>query len=131
VAAGASTGGIVRPVPDIRRDPDLAATQTAHFGGKWTQPTDGDEEMTSHQAELREKVRLTYSKVADQPHAKHPFRVGRGVAKRAGYSPELLSIIPAASVDAYAGVSCVPCFAEIPAGARVSTMVSYRHLNHS
>ncbi len=75
--------------------------------------------MTPDSADLREAVRLTYSKVADQPHAKHPFHVGREVAERAGYSQELLSTIPAGSVDAFAGISCLPCFAEISAGARV------------
>jgi arsenite methyltransferase len=64
-------------------------------------------------------VKLTYSKVADQPHAEHPFRVGREVAKRAGYSDESLSSIPARTVDAFAGISCLPCFAEVSAGARV------------
>lgn len=71
------------------------------------------------QEDLREKVKLTYSKVADDPHAEHPFRVGRRVAERAGYPPQSLSSVAAASVDAFAGISCVPCFAEIPAGAKV------------
>ncbi|HXN79209.1 MAG TPA: methyltransferase domain-containing protein, partial [Candidatus Dormibacteraeota bacterium] len=53
------------------------------------------------------------------PFAKHPFRVGHEVAVRAGYPEEVLATIPAASVNAFAGVSCVPCFAEIPPGARV------------
>lgn len=75
--------------------------------------------MGSDHADLREKVRLTYSRVADDPHAHHPFRVGRGVAERAGYPQESLDSVPATSVDAFAGISCVPCFAEIPAGARV------------
>jgi arsenite methyltransferase len=75
--------------------------------------------MTSDHADLREKVRLTYSKVAHDPRANHPFRVGREVAERAGYPKESLADIPAPSVDAFAGISCLPCFAEIPAGARV------------
>lgn len=75
--------------------------------------------MTSHQRELREKVRLAYSHVAEQPLADHPFRVGREVAVKAGYPEEMLATIPAASVNAFAGVSCVPCFAEIPPGSRV------------
>lgn len=75
--------------------------------------------MSSHNRELREKVRLAYSKVADEPLAEHPFRVGRGVAVQAGYPEGLLATVPAASVNAFAGVSCVPCFAKIPPGARV------------
>jgi arsenite methyltransferase len=31
----------------------------------------------------------------------------------------MLSLVPSASVDSFAGVSCLPCFAEISAGARV------------
>jgi arsenite methyltransferase len=68
---------------------------------------------------LRERVRVTYSKVADDPNAEHPFRVGRRVAERAGYPQEMLSTIAAPTVDAFAGISCLPCFADIPAGARV------------
>ena len=75
--------------------------------------------MSADDSGLREKVRVTYSQVADDPNAKHPFRVGRLVAERAGYPQEMLSRIPAPSVDAFAGISCLPCFADIPAGARV------------
>jgi arsenite methyltransferase len=75
--------------------------------------------VRSDHADLREKVRDTYTKVAHDPRADHPFRVGRGVAEQAGYTQETLARIPAASVDAFAGISCLPCFAEIPAGARV------------
>lgn len=69
--------------------------------------------------DLREAVRLTYSKVATHPHATHPFAVGREVAKRAGYSQESLANIPEATLDAFAGISCLPCFATIPQGVRV------------
>lgn len=41
------------------------------------------------------------------------------MAERAGYPPEWLSTVPGASVEAFAGVSCLPCFAEIPADAVV------------
>jgi SAM-dependent methyltransferase len=68
---------------------------------------------------LREQVRKTYGEVARSPAGEHPFRVGRKVAERAGYPPELLSAVPNASVEAFAGVSCLPCFAEIPEGALV------------
>ena len=75
--------------------------------------------MSADDSGLREKVRVTYSQVADDPNAKHPFRVGRRVAERAGYPQEMLSRVAAPSVDAFAGISCLPCFADIPAGARV------------
>ena len=75
--------------------------------------------MNSDKRPLRERVRLAYSRVATKPLAKHPFRVGRQVAVAAGYPEKLLATVPDASVRAFAGVSCVPCFAEIPRGARV------------
>jgi hypothetical protein len=49
------------------------------------------------EADLRDKVRLTYSKVADEPQAVHPFRVGRQVADGAGYTLASLARIPSAS----------------------------------
>ena len=75
--------------------------------------------MTSGPADLREKVRQVYSEIAKAPDAEHPVRVGRKVAVRAGYDEEWLSNAPRVSVEAFAGVSCVPCFAEIEATAHV------------
>jgi arsenite methyltransferase len=68
---------------------------------------------------LRDRVRRSYGAVADDPEASHPFRVGRELALEAGYPAEWLEEVPTASVDAFAGVSCVPCFALVPEGARV------------
>lgn len=45
--------------------------------------------MTSQNRVLRDKVRLAYSKVAEQPFAEHPFRVGHEVAVCAGYPEEV------------------------------------------
>jgi SAM-dependent methyltransferase len=75
--------------------------------------------MIADPGSLREQVRNTYSRVASSPTGEHPFRVGRKVAERAGYPAERLSGVPAASVEAFAGVSCLPCFTAIPDGARV------------
>jgi SAM-dependent methyltransferase len=75
--------------------------------------------MTSAPADLRERVRQVYSEIAKAPDAEHPVRVGRKVAVRAGYDEEWLSNAPRVSVEAFAGVSCVPCFAEIEATAHV------------
>jgi arsenite methyltransferase len=61
--------------------------------------------MIPDRADLREKVRLTYGTVAEEPRAELPFHIGRGVAERAGYIQEMLSIIPAASVESFAGIS--------------------------
>jgi arsenite methyltransferase len=75
--------------------------------------------VSSGNADLRARVRRSYSHVAENPAADHPYRVGRPLALEAGYSKETLDSVPAHSVDAFAGVSCVPCFAILPKAARV------------
>ncbi len=69
--------------------------------------------MTSGPGDLREQVRRIYSEIAEAPGAEHPIRVGRRVAVQAGYKAEWLAMVPGVSVAAFAGVSCVPCFAKI------------------
>jgi arsenite methyltransferase len=69
--------------------------------------------------DLRDKVRAAYSSVAEQPEAPHPFRVGREFATSLGYPSEWLNQIPDDSLEAFTGVSNVPCFAEIPPGRTV------------
>jgi cyclopropane fatty-acyl-phospholipid synthase-like methyltransferase len=69
--------------------------------------------------ELRERVRRTYGRIAEAPAGEHPFAVGRGLAERAGYPAAWLDAAPRIAVEAFAGVSCLPCFAEIGPGARV------------
>lgn len=68
---------------------------------------------------LRDGVHDVYSHVADSPAAEHPFKVGRAFAEGLGYPAEWLDRVPAASVEAFTGVSCVSLFAELPEGARV------------
>ncbi len=68
---------------------------------------------------IRDQVREAYSAAARAPNAEHPFPVGRAFAESVGYPAALLDVLPAAAVDAFAGVSNVSIFAEIPAGASV------------
>jgi arsenite methyltransferase len=68
---------------------------------------------------LRTKVREAYSAAAEEPRAIHPFPVGRGFAESLGYPTDLLERMPCACVDAFAGVSNVSLFAELPPGATV------------
>lgn len=68
---------------------------------------------------LREGVWRAYSAVAEAPHAKHPFPNGRAFAVSLGYPTELLDAIPVEAVEAFAGVSNVSIFADIPVGATV------------
>ena len=68
---------------------------------------------------LRERVRAAYSMAALHPSEKHVFPVGRAFAESLGYPPELLDLLPPVAVEAFAGVSNVAIFADIPPGSRV------------
>lgn len=68
---------------------------------------------------LRAKVNVAYSTAATSPEQKHPFPVGRKLAENLGYPAEVLDSIPQLSVEAFAGVSNVPLFADLPVGATV------------
>ena len=70
-------------------------------------------------AHLREKVRAAYSAAAVEPERPHAFPIGWQFAESLGYSRELLATLPASCVEAFAGVSNVSVFAEIPVGAIV------------
>ncbi len=70
-------------------------------------------------SELRDKVREAYSAAADSPTGKHPFPVGRAFAESVGYPATLLDSLPSAAAEAFAGVTNVGLFAEIPEGATV------------
>ncbi len=72
--------------------------------------------------ELRDKVRAAYSLAAEQPNSPHPFPVGREFAESLGYPSEWLNQTPTVSVEAFAGVSNVSCFAEIPSTGAVLDM---------
>ena len=72
--------------------------------------------------DLREKVRAVYSRAAEQPEQPHPFPVGREFAKSLGYPSEWLDQVPSTAVEAFAGVSNVPCFAEVPPAGAVLDM---------
>jgi arsenite methyltransferase len=74
------------------------------------------------QNELRDKVRDAYSSAAEDPGARHPFPVGRAFAESVGYPSEWLDHVPSASLDAFAGVSNVPCFVDIPENGTVLDM---------
>lgn len=68
---------------------------------------------------LTDAVRKAYSAAAERPREKHAFPVGRSFAESLGYPVELLDSLPAVCAEAFAGVSNVSVFAEIPAGSRV------------
>jgi arsenite methyltransferase len=68
---------------------------------------------------VRDKVRGAYSSAAEHPDQKHAFPVGRTFAESIGYPSVLLTSLPSAACDAFAGVSNVSLFAELPVGATV------------
>lgn len=68
---------------------------------------------------LRAKVNTAYSAAASRPEQKHPFPVGRKLAEDLGYPSEVLDDLPQPSVEAFAGVSSVSLFADLPVGATV------------
>jgi SAM-dependent methyltransferase len=68
---------------------------------------------------LRDKVWTAYSTAAEKPQEEHAFPVGRAFAESLGYPADLLDQLPAVASDAFAGVSNVSTFAEIPSGATI------------
>jgi arsenite methyltransferase len=70
-------------------------------------------------ASLREKVRQAYGEVARAPGGVHAVPVGPRLARRAGYPEQWLSSVPSTSVEAFAGVSCLPCLAGVTPGSAV------------
>ena len=68
---------------------------------------------------LRDKVNEAYSAAATYPEQKHPFPIGRKLAENLGYASEVLDGLPPSSVEAFAGVSNVSLFADLPVGSTV------------
>ena len=75
-----------------------------------------DSEKAQH---LRESVRIAYSAAAERPQDEHPFPVGRAFAESLGYPLDLLATIPSLAIDAFAGVSNVSIFEELPSKSTV------------
>lgn len=55
-------------------------------------------------AELEAKVKEMYREVAEDPHGSYHFEMGRELAERLGYPPEMLDQIPIGAVESFAGV---------------------------
>ena len=71
------------------------------------------------QPDLRNQVRAAYSAAASRPEDSHAFPLGRAFAESLGYPADWLAAVPAASLEAFTGVSNVSVFAAIPEGAGV------------
>jgi SAM-dependent methyltransferase len=68
---------------------------------------------------LQSAVLEAYSAAAENPQDQHPFPIGWEFATSLGYPYDLLAELPSVCVSAFAGVSNVSVFAEIPQGAAV------------
>jgi hypothetical protein len=71
---------------------------------------------------IREAVRDPYSAASKDPRGTHPFLVSSEFAESLVYQSNFPAYRPAASVDAFSGVSSVSVIAEITAGARILTV---------
>ena len=69
--------------------------------------------------ELESKVKQMYRLVAEQPHDKYHFEMGRPLAERLGYPAELLEKIPAEAIESFAGVGYFLDLADLRPGERV------------
>src|SRR2546429_8049510 len=69
-------------------------------------------DTTLDRAELVRQVKALYRQVAQEPSAAYHFPIGRPLAQRLGYPPDLLDRIPAEALASFAGVG----YALDPAG---------------
>jgi arsenite methyltransferase len=76
--------------------------------------------MTTVDIEVLEaKVKQMYRLVAEHSHGTYHFEMGRSLAERLGYDPDLLDRLPAGAVDSFAGVGYVFGLAQLTDGERV------------
>jgi SAM-dependent methyltransferase len=75
------------------------------------QPVDVDE--------LRDKVKVMYRAVAEEPHGTFHFEMGRALAERLGYDSSSLDAVPAEAIDSFAGVGYHLGLAAIAPGEHV------------
>jgi len=69
--------------------------------------------------ELRQKVKVMYEAVADDPHGTFHFEMGRALAARLGYPAPELDRVPNEAIESFAGVGYHFGLAAITPGERV------------
>jgi SAM-dependent methyltransferase len=69
--------------------------------------------------ELETKVRDMYRHVAEEPNGKYHFELGRPLAERLGYPPDILNRIPEGAIESFAGVGYFFDLAELSEGESV------------
>jgi ubiquinone/menaquinone biosynthesis C-methylase UbiE len=68
---------------------------------------------------LETKVKAMYRAVAEAPHDQYHFEMGRALAERLGYPPELLDRVPGGALESFAGVGYFFDLAEVAPGEHV------------
>jgi arsenite methyltransferase len=76
-------------------------------------------EATVDTRELEAKVKDMYRHVADEPEGKYHFELGRPLAERLGYPPEVLDRVPDRAIESFAGVGYFFDLAELLEGESV------------
>jgi arsenite methyltransferase len=69
--------------------------------------------------ELRDKVKVMYKAVAEEPHGTFHFEMGRALAERLGYPVSDLDGVPPEAIESFAGVGYHLGLAAIASGERV------------
>ena len=69
--------------------------------------------------DLRDKVKVMYQAVAEEPHGKFHFEMGYDLAARLGYPGDDLDVVPAEAVESFAGVGYHLGLADLRPGERV------------
>ena len=70
-------------------------------------------------SELRDKVKAMYKAVAEEPHGRFHFDMGRDLAGRLGYPAGDLDRLPPEAIESFAGVGYHLGLAAITSGERV------------
>lgn len=68
---------------------------------------------------LREAIRDEYAEVADNPEKGFHFHTGRPLAKKLGYSDDLIAAVPESSISSLAGTGNPFSLGQIASGERV------------
>jgi arsenite methyltransferase len=69
--------------------------------------------------ELRDKVKVMYKAVAEEPHGTFHFEMGRALAERLGYPAADLDGVPSEAIESFAGVGYHLGLATITTGERL------------
>jgi arsenite methyltransferase len=76
-------------------------------------------ETTVDTRELETKVKDMYRHVAEEPHGDYHFELGRSLAERLGYPPDVLDRVPEDAVESFAGVGYFFDLADLTEGESV------------